>query len=118
MSSFLHLTACVIPKNVVPKNSLKCDLPKISENVLCFIHFVSVTDCEMSPSSFYFHLSWCQQAAEEQKLKEEQARKEHEEYLKMKEMFSVDEEGIDAQEQQDVSWNVSLSSVILLQRDI
>lgn len=33
------------------------------------------------------------QAEEERKLKEEQERREHEEYLKMKEMFSVDEEG-------------------------
>ena len=42
------------------------------------------------------------QAAEEQRLKEEQAQREHEEYLKMKEAFTVDEEGTDAIEEQDV----------------
>jgi len=39
-------------------------------------------------------------------LKEEQAKKEHEEYLKMKEAFTVDEEGVDAEEQQDVSFSM------------
>ena len=43
------------------------------------------------------------QAAEEQRLKEEQAQREHEEYLKMKEEFSVEEEGTDAVEEQDVN---------------
>lgn len=33
------------------------------------------------------------QAEEERIRKEEQEKREHEEYLKMKEMFSVDEEG-------------------------
>lgn len=40
-------------------------------------------------------------AAEEQRLKEEREQREHEEYLKMKEAFSVDEEGTDAMEEQD-----------------
>jgi len=43
------------------------------------------------------------QAAEEQRLKEEQAQREHEEYLKMKEAFTVDAEGTDAIEEQDVN---------------
>ena len=43
------------------------------------------------------------QAAEEQRLKEEQAQRDHEEYLKLKETFTVDEEGTDAVEEQDVS---------------
>lgn len=41
-------------------------------------------------------------AAEEQRLKEEQEKKEYEEYLKLKETFSVEEEGEDAKEEQDV----------------
>jgi len=36
-------------------------------------------------------------------LKEEQAQREHEEYLKMKEAFTVEEEGTDAIEEQDVN---------------
>lgn len=43
------------------------------------------------------------QAAEEERLKEEQAQREHEEYLKMKEAFTVEEEGTDAIEEQDVN---------------
>ena len=44
-----------------------------------------------------------QQEAEEQRLKEEQAQREHEEYLKMKEAFTVEEEGTDAIEIEDVN---------------
>ncbi|CAD5123856.1 DgyrCDS12162 [Dimorphilus gyrociliatus] len=36
---------------------------------------------------------------DEKRLKEEQERREHEEYLKLKEAFSIDEEGEDAQEE-------------------
>ena len=43
------------------------------------------------------------QAAEEERLKEEQAQREHEEYLKMKEAFTIEEEGTDAIEEQDVN---------------
>jgi len=43
------------------------------------------------------------QEAEEKRLKEEQEQREHEEYLKMKEAFTVDEEGTDAVEEQDVN---------------
>jgi len=42
------------------------------------------------------------QAAEEQRLKEEKEKREYEEYLKMKEAFTVDDEGVDAEEEQDV----------------
>lgn len=55
-----------------------------------------------------YQLLFVMQAAEEERLKEEQAIREHEEYLKMKEAFSVDEEGVDAQEQEDVSCNLLL----------
>ena len=48
------------------------------------------------------------QAAEEERLKEEQAQREHEEYLKLKEAFTVDEEGTDALEQQDVCMDVNV----------
>lgn len=39
-------------------------------------------------------LSLCPQEEEERKAREEQARREHEEYLKLKEAFVVEEEGV------------------------
>lgn len=39
-------------------------------------------------------LSLCLQEEEERKAREEQARREHEEYLKLKEAFVVEEEGV------------------------
>lgn len=44
------------------------------------------------------------QAEEERKRKEEQERREHEEYLKLKEAFTVDEEG-----QQDMEADLDVS---------
>jgi hypothetical protein len=38
--------------------------------------------------------SLCSQEEEERKAREEQARREHEEYLKLKEAFVVEEEGV------------------------
>lgn len=42
----------------------------------------------------YLPLSLCPQEEEERKAREEQARREHEEYLKLKEAFVVEEEGV------------------------
>merc|ERR1712049_36963 len=42
-----------------------------------------------------------QQEAEEQRLREEKEKREYEEYLKMKEAFSVEEEGFDENPEDD-----------------
>lgn len=42
----------------------------------------------------YLPLPLCPQEEEERKAREEQARREHEEYLKLKEAFVVEEEGV------------------------
>lgn len=49
-------------------------------------------------------------------MREEEARREYEEYVKLKEQFTVDAEGIEVQEQADVSCvtSVFLPEVIRL----
>lgn len=53
------------------------------------------------------------QAAEEQRVRDEEARREHEEYLKLKEQFTVDAEGVDVLEQADVR---SCTNTLLLEK--
>ena len=50
------------------------------------------------------------QAAEEQRLKEDKERQEHEEYLRLKADFCVESEGVDAVEEEDVSQALSIST--------
>lgn len=53
---------------------------------------------------------------EERLAKEEEERKEHEEYLKLKEAFSVDEEGQDQAQTEEESHNLLLEFVEFIKK--
>ena len=72
---------------------------ELQNTVLLFFIYLFVFTIIACTSSFL------PQEEEERKRKEEQERQEHEEYLKLKEAFSVDEEGED-----DAEADLSVSS--------